>query len=127
MYPFGNLNNQNLNSFIYENSQINEFYVGKYTNDNTILTLNPPPNFKLLSSLFDDLTAESNQKNPENFLVCKNLDIDEIQKMKIEPNSLFLFHLNSCSLNKNFGDFENLIKKLLMKMSMSLQSVNQEL
>ena len=66
MYLFGNLN-QNFNSFIYENSQINEFYVGKYTIDNSILTLNPPPNFKLLSNLFDDLIAESNKK-PRKFL-----------------------------------------------------------
>ena len=78
-------------SFIHNNSELNESYVGKYTNDNCILTFNPPPNLKL--------TAESNKKNPEHFINCGNLDIDEIQKMKIKPNSLSLFHLNSCSLN----------------------------
>ena len=30
--------------------------------------------------------------------------------MKIEPNSLSLFHINSCSLNKNFEDLEHLLK-----------------
>ena len=30
--------------------------------------------------------------------------------MKIERNSLFLFHINSCSLNKNFEDLEYLLK-----------------
>ena len=30
--------------------------------------------------------------------------------MKIEPNSLSLFHINSCSLNKNFEDLEYLLK-----------------
>ena len=78
-------------SFIHNNSELNESYVGKYTNDNCILTFNPPPNLKL--------TVESNKKNPEHFINCGNLDIDEIQKMKIKPNSLSLFDLNSCSLN----------------------------
>ena len=84
--------------------------VGKYTNGNTILTLNPPLNLKLLFNQFNELTAESNNKNHENFLNCRNLDIDEIQKMKTEPNSLSLFHINCCSLNKNFEDLEYLLK-----------------
>ena len=82
----------------------------KYSNDNSILKLSPPPNLKLLFNQFNELTAESNKKNPENFINCRNLDIDEIQKMKIEPNSLSLFHINSCSLNKYFEDLEYLLK-----------------
>ena len=89
---------------------MNESSVGKYSNDNSILKLNQPPNLKLLFNQLHELTAESNKKNPENFINCRNLDIDEIQKMKIEPNSLSLFHINSCSLNKNFEDLEYLIK-----------------
>ena len=65
---------------------MNESFVGKYSNDNSMLKLNPPPNLKLLFNQFNELTAESNKKNPEKFINCKNLDIDEIQKMKIEPN-----------------------------------------
>ena len=84
--------------------------VGKYTNGNTILTLNPPPSIKLLFTQFNELTAESNKKNPENFINCRNLDIDEIQKMKIDPNSVSLFHINCSSLNKNFEDLEYLLK-----------------
>ena len=75
-----------------------------------MLKLNPPPNLILLFNQFNELTAESNKKKPENFINCKNLDIEEIQKMKIEPNSLSLFHINSCSLNKNFEDLEYLLK-----------------
>ena len=30
--------------------------------------------------------------------------------MKIEPNSQSLFHINSCSSNKNFEDLEHLLK-----------------
>ena len=89
---------------------MNESFVVKHSNDNSILKLNPPPNLKLLFNQFNELTAESNKKSPENFINCRNLDIDEIQKMKIEPNSLSLFHINSCSLNKNFEDLEYLLK-----------------
>ena len=84
--------------------------VGKYTNGNTILTLTPPPSIKLLFTQFNELTAESNKKNPENFINCRNLDIDEIQKMKIDPNSVSLFHINCSFLNKNFEDLEYLLK-----------------
>ena len=41
---------------------------------------------------------------------CKYYDIDHIQKLKSKPNSLSLFHLNACSLNKNFDHLECLIK-----------------
>ena len=47
-FPFGNLNNQNFNSFIHNNSEMNESFVRKHSNDNSILKLNPPPNLKLL-------------------------------------------------------------------------------
>ena len=49
--------------------------------------------------------------NNQNFhWFIHNLDIDKIQKMKIEPNSLFLFHINSWSLNKYFEDLEYLLR-----------------
>ena len=65
-------------SFIHSNSGMNESYVGKYSNDNSILTLNPQQNLKLLLNQLNELTAESNTKNPESFINCRNLDIDEI-------------------------------------------------
>ena len=43
---------------------MNESSVGKYTNDNSRSTLNPPPDLKLLFNQFNDLTAESNKKDP---------------------------------------------------------------
>ena len=63
-----------------------------------------------------ELTAESD-KSPENFINPRNLGINEIQKMNIEPNSFSLSHRNSYSLNKNFEDLEYLLKatnKILM-------------
>ena len=89
---------------------MNELSVGKYSNGNITSKLSPPPSLKLLFNQFNELTAEPNKKNPENFINCRNLDIDEIQKMKIEPNSLSLFHINSCPLNKNFEELEYLLK-----------------
>ena len=89
---------------------MNESSVGKYTNDNSILTLNPPPNFKLLFNQFNEITAESNKKNAKNFIICRNLDIDEMQNMKTEQNLVSLFYINSCSFNKNFEDLEYLLK-----------------
>ena len=84
--------------------------MGKYTNENSILTFNPPSNLKLLFNQFNKLTAESNKAKPESFINCKILGIDEIQKMKIEPNLLSLPHINSCSLHKNFEELEYLHK-----------------
>ena len=84
--------------------------MGKHSNDNSILKCNPPPNLKLLFNQFNELTAKSNKKNPESSTNRRNLDIDEIQKMKVEPNSFSLFHINSCSLNKNFEDLKYLLK-----------------
>ena len=89
---------------------MNDSSVGKYANDNSILTLSPPPNLKLLFKQFNKLTAESNKNNPEDFINCRNSDIDEIQKMKIEPGSLSLFNKLLCFLNKNFEDLGYLLK-----------------
>ena len=62
IFPFGNLNNQNVHSFIHNNSEMNESSVGKYSNGNNTLKLNPPPNLKFLFNQFNELTADSNNK-----------------------------------------------------------------
>ena len=51
---------------------------------------------------------------------CRYYDIGDIQKIESKPNSLSLslslsfalFHLNACSLNKNFDDPKYLIKTI---------------
>ena len=63
---------------------MNKSSVGQCTSDRRILTLNSPPNLKSSFNQFNELTVESNKKNPDNFINCRNLDIDEIQKIKIE-------------------------------------------
>ena len=50
--------------------------------------------------------------DPTNVVNSKYYDIDQIQTLKF-PNkhkSLALFHINACSLNKNFDDLEHLLK-----------------
>ena len=48
----------------------------------------------------------------KNVMQSKYYDIDELQKLKIpnKENSLSLFLINSCSLNKNFEEIQNLLK-----------------
>ena len=84
-------------------------------NDNKIefsnLVLKPP----CLSSLFNqfhNLPQTHDHKDPENVVRCKYYDLEEVQSMKI-PNKnscLSLFHINTCSLNKNFEHLGYLIK-----------------
>lgn len=89
---------------------MNESSVEKNINANNRSTIKPPPNLNLLFKQLHAVAIESNKKNPENFIGCKNLDTDRIQNMEIESNSLFLFQVNFCSLSKNFEDPEYLLK-----------------
>ena len=101
-FPLGN--NQNSHLFIHSNSGMNEFSVGKYSNGNSILTL--LIQHQILSfNQFNELTTEPNMKSPVNFINCGNLDIDEIRKIKIEPNLLSLFHINSYYIYINLMNY----------------------
>ena len=81
-------------------------------NDNKIefnnLVLEPPPSLSSLFNQFDNIPQTHDHKDPENVVRCKYYDLGEAQSIKI-PNKnscLFLFHINTCSLNKNFEDLE---------------------
>ena len=73
--------------------------------------MKPPPDLALLFNQFDNAIPQ-NSSDPENVTESKYYDIDELQKIKIpnKGNSLSLFHINSCSLNKNFEELENLLQ-----------------
>ena len=59
-----------------------------------------------MSSQTDDINSD----DPENTVSSKYYDIDELQNLKINnSNSLSLFHINSCSLSKNFDDLQHLL------------------
>ena len=67
-----------------------------------------------MALLYNQFNNTSPEKNNDlvNVLNSKYYDIDQIQTLKF-PNkhkSLALFHINACSLNKNFDDLDHLLK-----------------
>ena len=52
-----------------------------------------------------------NSDDPENAVSSKYYDIEELQNLKItnKSKSLSLFHINACSLSKNFNDLQHLL------------------
>ena len=78
---------------------------------NSSIHLTPPPNLALLFNQFNNTSPEQNV-DPENVVNSRYFDIDEIQALKLydKKNSLSFFHINACSLNKNFDDLEYLLK-----------------
>ena len=76
-----------------------------------MLSLKPPSDLALLYNQFNNTSPEKNN-DPVNVVNSKYYDIDQIQTLKF-PNkhkSLALFHINTCSLNKNFDDLDHLLK-----------------
>ena len=78
---------------------------------NSSMHLTPPPSLALLFNQFNNTSPEQNV-DPENVVNSRYFDIDEIQALKLyaKKNSLSFFHINACSLNKNFDDLEYLLK-----------------
>ena len=101
------MNNRNFLTFIGDNNTISN--ETKFLNSS--LLLKPPLDLALLFNQFNNAIPE-NGSDPENIIQSKYYDIDELQQFKI-PNKekpLSLFHINSCSLNKNFQEFQNLLQ-----------------
>ena len=102
------MNSQNFLNFIGNNDTITS---SETNNLNSSLLLKPPPDLTLLFNQFNNAISE-NPSDPENVVQSKYYDIDELQKLKIsnKENSPSLFHINSCSLNKNFEELQNLLQ-----------------
>ena len=80
-------------------------------NCTSTLVLKQPTNLSQLFNQFNNTIENHTNKDPDNVVKCRYYDI-EIQTLKI-PNkskSLFMFHINTCSLSKNFDDLEYLFK-----------------
>ena len=106
LFPFGNLNNQKFLGFVNNNNDNNN----ESKISNSYLILKPPPDPALFNQ-FNNVIPENNS-DPENMIQNKYCDIDELQQLEI-PNkekSLSFFHINSCSLNKNFEELQNLLQ-----------------
>ena len=78
---------------------------------NSSLLLKPSPNLELLVNQFNNATPENNNDPGEKISSSKYYDIDEMRNLKIpqKNKSLSLFHINACSLNKNFDDLQYLL------------------
>ena len=100
LFPFGNLNNQKFIGFVNNNNDNND----ESKNSKSYLILKPA-DLALLFNQFNNAIPENNS-DPENVIQSKYYDIDELQQLKI-PNkekSFSFFHINSCSINKNFEE-----------------------
>ena len=73
------------------------------------LVLKPPPSLSSLFNQFNNVPQTNDHEDPKNGVTCKYYDLDEVQSMKIpiKNSCLSLFHINTCSLNKNFEDLDN--------------------
>ena len=74
------------------------------------LSLKPSSNLELLVNQFNNATPE-NSNDPEKVCSSKYYDIEEMHNIQIphKNKSLSLFHINACSLNKNFDDLQHLL------------------
>ena len=77
---------------------------------NSSLSLKSSSNLELLVNQFNNATPE-NSNDLEKVCSSKYYDIEEMHNIKIshKNKSLSLFHINACSLNKNFDDFQHLL------------------
>ena len=81
-------------------------------NSTSMLVLKQAANLSQLFIQFNNITESHTNKDPDNVVKCRYYHIEEIQTLNI-PNkskSLSVFHMNTCSLSKNFDDLEYLLK-----------------
>ena len=74
------------------------------------LSLKLSSNLEILVNQFSNFTPE-NSNDPEKVSSSKNYDIEEMHNIEIPHNNklVSLFHINACSLNKNFDDLQHLL------------------
>ena len=91
-------------------SVLNKNYI-EISNKNSSVLLKRPPNLALLFNEFNNSSPEQ-QIDPENVVNSRYFDIDQIQSSKFskKEKSLSFFHINACSLKKNFDDLAYLLK-----------------
>ena len=102
--PFGNLKDKD-----FSHSVLNKCI--KISNKNSSVLFTPPPNLALLFNQFNN-SSPKQKIDPENVVNSKYFDIDHIQSLRFpqKEKSLSFFHINACSLNKNFDNLVYLLK-----------------
>ena len=112
VFPFTSINNYKLHTLL-SSKRFCDF-----ESTDTCLILNSPKNLTHLFNEINNLSPD-NEDCPDERVNCKYYDINQIQKLKSmnNKNSLSLFHLNTCSLSRNFEEFAYLLnstKSILM-------------
>ena len=99
IFPFNCINNKRFASLFISQSEANNYSFG--SNNSSVKSFTK--------------TYQPSKPIADNFIHSKYFDIDEIQKLKIlnKRKCLSLFHVNTCSLSKNFDELQQLLKILI--------------
>ena len=108
IFPFNTVKNKNFISNFYDSNKKSKKIVDK---DSSLL-LKPSEHFEHLGNQFNNMLSpydDINSDDPENTISRKYYDIKENKNLKTNKiKSLALFHINVCSLSKNFDDLQHL-------------------
>ena len=107
IFPFSTRKNKNFISDFYDSNKANNI-----VDKDSSLLLKPSEHLKQLVNQFNMSlqTDNINSVDPENTVSSKYYNIDELQNIKINnSNSLSLFHINACTLSRNFDDLQHLL------------------
>ena len=113
-FPFRTLTNKNFLSLANSSPNVDSSFTNNsdtYINKSSSLPLKPSSDLSLLFNQFNNSSPEQ-RNNLENVVNSNYYDIDQLQTLTFsEKNkSLFLFHMNSCSLSKKFDELQHLLK-----------------
>ena len=111
IFPFNSLSSNKKFLTCCTNTDSNIIQWKDLDNDHaSSLSLKPSSNLELLVNKFSNATPE-NSNDREKISSSNYYDIEEMHNIEIPHNnkSLSLFHINACSLNKNFDDLQHLL------------------
>ena len=109
IYPFNSLSSSKNFLACCTNTDSNITQWKDLENDHSSSLLLKPSNLELLVNQFNNATPE-NGNDPEKITSSKYYDIDEMHNIETPHKNkpLSLFHINTCSLSKNFDDLQYL-------------------
>ena len=109
LFQFAHMSSKKFLTFIVDND--NTITSNETKSLNSSLLLKPPPELVLLFNQFNNAIPETGL-DPKNVIKSEHYDIDELEQLKIPNNEKFLslYHINSCSLNINFEELQNLLQ-----------------
>ena len=111
IFPFNSLSsNKNFLDCCMNTDNNSTHWIDLENDHNSSLSLKPSSNLELFVNQFNNATPE-NSNDPEKVCSSKYYDIEEMHNIEIphKNKSLSLFHINACSLNKNFDDLQHLL------------------